>query len=154
MYEKYINFTQRGYKMLTKRKERFINNYILTLNATKAAEVSGYSIKTAYSQGSRLLRNVEVKEIVTRRLNEINEKKKISRETVLEGLWSIALSGRREADRIAAYTTVAKINKYINDNNIQQVAVNINDVIKDLRDNKDNEYIPINQEEKQEITTT
>jgi phage terminase small subunit len=38
-----------------------------SLNATKAAESAGYSPKTAASQASRLLRNVNVRKAVKRR---------------------------------------------------------------------------------------
>ena len=42
------------------RIERFCRAYIVDLNATNAAISAGYSKKTAYSQGARLLKNVEV----------------------------------------------------------------------------------------------
>ncbi len=45
---------------LTPRQARFVEEYLLDLNATQAAIRAGYSKKTAYSQGERLLRNVEV----------------------------------------------------------------------------------------------
>ena len=44
------------------RRERFSAEYIKDLNATEAAIRSGYAKKTAYSQGSRLLKNVKVQE--------------------------------------------------------------------------------------------
>ena len=40
-------------------------------NAVRAAVATGYSAHTAYSQGERLLRNVEVKDAVDARLKEI-----------------------------------------------------------------------------------
>lgn len=45
---------------LTPRQQRFVDEYLIDLNATKAATRAGYSAKTAASQGERLLRNVEV----------------------------------------------------------------------------------------------
>jgi len=119
--------------MLTNRKQQFINNYILTLNATKSAELAHYSPKTAYSQGSRLLKDVEVGRIITERLEEIKRKNQISKETVLENLWKEANHAQRSSDRITALVAVAKINNYIRDNNIQQTVVNVNDVIGDLK---------------------
>lgn len=41
-------------------RERFCQEYLVDLNATQAATRAGYSSKTAYSQGQRLLKNVEV----------------------------------------------------------------------------------------------
>ncbi|MDL4842824.1 terminase small subunit [Aquibacillus rhizosphaerae] len=45
---------------LTARQQMFIDEYLIDLNATQAAIRAGYSEKTAYSQGQRLLKNVEV----------------------------------------------------------------------------------------------
>lgn len=45
---------------MTERQRRFAEIYAAEPNATRAAEAAGYSGKTAYSQGQRLLRNVEV----------------------------------------------------------------------------------------------
>lgn len=45
---------------LTDKQRRFVEEYLVDLNATQAAIRAGYSQKTASSQGERLLRNVEV----------------------------------------------------------------------------------------------
>ena len=45
---------------LTPKQARFVEEYLVDLNATQAAIRAGYSAKTAYSQGQRLLKNVEV----------------------------------------------------------------------------------------------
>lgn len=42
------------------RKRRFVDEYLVDLNATEAAKRSGYSAKTAYSIGQRLLKDVEI----------------------------------------------------------------------------------------------
>lgn len=60
-------------KLSNKRYESFCQSYVSTgWNATRAAKDAGYSEKTAYSQGSRLLKIVEVQQ----RIDEI----------ILEGL--------------------------------------------------------------------
>jgi phage terminase small subunit len=118
--------------MLTRRKQTFIDNYILSLNATKAAELSGYSLKTAYSQGSRLLNNVEVKEVINRRLEEVKAQNCITRESIIQNLWKEALTAQRSADRIAANVALAKIRGDIKDSNTTQVSVFTGDMIKDL----------------------
>lgn len=41
-------------------RERFVDEYLVDLNATQAAIRAGYSPKTAYSMGQRLLKDVEV----------------------------------------------------------------------------------------------
>ena len=47
--------------MLTPKQQAFCDNYIVSHNATESAIKAGYSPKTAYSQGQRLLKNVEIK---------------------------------------------------------------------------------------------
>lgn len=46
------------------RKKQFAEHYAAHGNATQAAIVAGYSEKTAYSQGARLLKDVEIKAYV------------------------------------------------------------------------------------------
>lgn len=46
---------------LTRKQQAFVNAYIVNgFNATQAALSAGYSEDTAYSQGARLLKNVEI----------------------------------------------------------------------------------------------
>jgi phage terminase small subunit len=45
---------------LNPKQRRFIDQYLVDLNATQAAMRAGYSTETAHSQGSRLLKNVEI----------------------------------------------------------------------------------------------
>ncbi|MCV2218889.1 terminase small subunit [Thauera sp. Sel9] len=45
---------------MTPRQARFVDEYLIDLNATQAAIRAGYSPRTATQQGERLLRNVEV----------------------------------------------------------------------------------------------
>lgn len=45
---------------LTPRQTRFVAEYLIDCNATQAAVRAGYSAKTAYSIGGRLLKNVDV----------------------------------------------------------------------------------------------
>ena len=45
---------------LTPKQSRFVQEYLLDLNATQAAIRAGYSAKTAKQQGGRLLTNVDV----------------------------------------------------------------------------------------------
>lgn len=49
----------------------FCEDYLKHWNATKAAITAGYSERTAYSQGPRLLKNVEVQAYLKARLSEL-----------------------------------------------------------------------------------
>ena len=45
---------------MTPRQQRFVDEYIVDLNATQAAIRTGYSARTANEQGARLLANGSV----------------------------------------------------------------------------------------------
>lgn len=49
---------------LTPQKARFAEEFCVDMNATQAALRAGYSEKTAYSQGQRLLKTAEVQEVI------------------------------------------------------------------------------------------
>ena len=50
--------------MLNEKQEAFVQHYVLTRNATEAAKAAGYSSKSAYNQGYRLLQDEEVQQRV------------------------------------------------------------------------------------------
>ncbi|MBM3948669.1 MAG: terminase small subunit [SAR202 cluster bacterium] len=59
-------------RKLTPRQERFVEAYLTTLSATKAAKLAGYSERSAGKIGSRLLNeNALVRECVARRRAEL-----------------------------------------------------------------------------------
>lgn len=49
-------------KKLTPKQTAFVREYLIDLNATEAAKKAGYSQKTSYSQGQRLLKDVEIQQ--------------------------------------------------------------------------------------------
>lgn len=51
-------------KALTRKQQRFAEEYLVDLNATQAAIRAGYSAKTAEQQGPRLLGNVGVADAI------------------------------------------------------------------------------------------
>lgn len=59
-----------GAVALSAKQQRYVDEYLIDLNATQAAIRAGYSQKTAEQQGSRLLRNVQVKAAVDAGLAE------------------------------------------------------------------------------------
>jgi phage terminase small subunit len=79
-------------KEITPKEERFCYEYVLHLNATKAAINAGYSKKTAYAAGSRLLRNVEVQNRIKHLQGNLSETAEISALRVLKEHEKIAFS--------------------------------------------------------------
>lgn len=78
---------------LTDKQEKFIQEYLLDLNATQAAIRAGYSAKTATEQASRLLANVKVSERVAEYQREQKEKFTVSFQEKQELLLKIATYG-------------------------------------------------------------
>jgi phage terminase small subunit len=72
--------------VLTPKQKRFVSEYLLDLNATKAAVRAGYSEKTAEQQGYRLLRNVQVAEAVQKAVADRAERKSLSADYVIDGI--------------------------------------------------------------------
>ncbi len=75
---------------MTPKQERFVEEYLIDLNATQAAIRAGYSAKTAYSIGQRLLKEVETAEAIAAGQAKRSAKTEITAERVLEELWAIA----------------------------------------------------------------
>lgn len=81
---------------LTPKQEQFVAEYLIDLNATKAAERAGYSVKTANEQGARLLANVSVKAAIQEAMNRRAGKLEITAERVLAELARLAFFDPRK----------------------------------------------------------
>jgi phage terminase small subunit len=68
---------------LTDKQQRFVEEYLIDLNATQAAIRAGYSAKTAEQQGSRLLRNVQVQQAVREGQEKRSGRVQLSQDEVL-----------------------------------------------------------------------
>lgn len=85
---------------LTPRELMFVERYVLCFNATQAAREAGYSERSAYAQGSRLLKRHEVKEAVAQILSDRTLKNAELAEQVIQELRLIALSNIRDVMRV------------------------------------------------------
>lgn len=81
---------------LTEKQQRFVEEYLIDLNATQAAIRAGYSEKTAYSQAERLLRNVEVQSAIVEAKSNRSDRTKITQDRVLKELSRIAFGDIRQ----------------------------------------------------------
>ncbi|EJN2653409.1 terminase small subunit [Listeria monocytogenes] len=66
----------------------FIAAYVNTFNATQAAISAGYSKKTAYSQGNRLLKNDEVKALLDEQIKKLRERMSDDASKIYAMLWN------------------------------------------------------------------
>lgn len=71
---------------LNPAQRRFVNEYAIHLNATRAAKAAGYSEKTAQQQGARLLSNAIISGVITKLLDKRAKKFEITQDQVLSDL--------------------------------------------------------------------
>jgi phage terminase small subunit len=74
------------------RYETFAREYVIDLNATRAAQAAGYKESTCNEQGSRLLANPKVRRIVDGLLSKRASKLELKAEHVVEELRRLAFS--------------------------------------------------------------
>jgi len=83
-------------KPLTPKQQRFVDEYLVDLNATQAAIRAGYSPRTAYQQGHETLKKPEVAAAIQARREELSRATGITVERVLKEMAAIAFSDVRE----------------------------------------------------------
>ncbi|MBP7498569.1 MAG: terminase small subunit [Chryseobacterium sp.] len=90
------------------KRKIFVSEYSKSGNATEAAKKAGYSARTAYSAGQRLLKNVEVLEEIKKVQNEALAKAELSVTDVVKLVKDIATKGKNETVRLRAMDMLLK----------------------------------------------
>jgi phage terminase small subunit len=85
---------------MTPKQERFVEEYLIDLNATQAAIRAGYSEATAAEQGSRLLSNVKISDAVSEGRRKLSERTEITQERVLKELGKIGFANMDDYIRV------------------------------------------------------
>lgn len=75
---------------LNEKQQRFVDEYLIDLNATQAAIRTGYSAKTADVQGSRLLANVKVQQAISVAMAERSKRTGVNQDRVVLELAKMA----------------------------------------------------------------
>lgn len=88
---------------MNERQKHFADEYIISKNATQSAIVAGYSEKTAYSIGQRLLKNVEIFEYIKKRTEELFDERSM---TIAEALAISASIARGDVQKGYSKKTV------------------------------------------------
>ena len=91
-------------KKMTAKQKRFCDEYLIDMNATQAAIRAGYSAKTAYSQGQRLLKHAEVKSYIDERMNQKEKDLIADQDEVLRYLTSV-LRGESQSEVVVIEST-------------------------------------------------
>lgn len=100
------SYMSRVYDDLNNQQQKFAEYYMELNNITQAAIKAGYSEQTAASQGSRLLKNVKVREYITAMQQERRERVQAQlakyAEDVIQELYRLALNAESESVRTQA----------------------------------------------------
>lgn len=121
---------------LTPKQARFVQEYLIDLDATKAATRAGYSARTAKQQGHVLLQKPHVQAAVKAATDARSERTGITADRVLQELARLGFSDLRRAfdekgnlkrpeewddDTAAAIASVEVVTRSIGDGEVEQV---------------------------------
>lgn len=77
-------------KKLTEKQQRFVDEYLIDLNATQACIRAGYSVKTANEQGSQNLAKLNIQEAIAVKMAERSKRTGINQDRIVTELARIA----------------------------------------------------------------
>jgi len=78
-------------KKLTKKQQKFVDEYLIDLNATQSAIRAGYSAKTAGWIGQQLLVKTHISECIRKRRDALSKKTEVSQERIILEMKRLAL---------------------------------------------------------------
>lgn len=82
---------------MTRRHERFIDEYLIDFNGTAAARRAGYGEKYASSTACRLMKDPEIQKALKEKMAERAEKMQLRQDTVLQELKNVAFADGSDA---------------------------------------------------------
>ena len=88
-------------KKLTDKQSRFVDEYLIDSNATRAYIAAGYSPKLANTHASKLLRNATIAELIDEKRQIISKKLNVTRESIIQDLLDIIEAQKNEFPGIA-----------------------------------------------------
>lgn len=80
---------------ITPKQQRFVDEYLVDLNASAAARRAGYSEKTARQQADRMLTKVDIQAAIAERQKALRQRVEITQEMVISELAKIAFGDQR-----------------------------------------------------------
>ncbi len=75
---------------LTEKQQRFIDEYLIDLNATQAAIRAGYSVKTAREQASQNLTKLNIQQEISEKMAERSKRTGVNQDRIVLELAKIA----------------------------------------------------------------
>ena len=96
---------------LTPKQQRFVEEYLIDLNATQSAIRAGYSEKTAEQQGYQLLQKTSVLKAIEEAKNQVSKRTELTVDMVVNGLLKEAqdyAEGSTQSARVSAWAHLGK----------------------------------------------
>lgn len=96
---------------LTDKQQRFVEEYLIDLNATQAAIRAGYSEKTAQQMGAENLSKPVIAEAIQEAKNKRTERTELTVDMVVQGLLKEAqdyAEGSTQSARVSAWAHLGK----------------------------------------------
>lgn len=115
-------------KTMMQRKAEFVSHYMITKNATESARRCGYSEKSAYNQGYRLMRDDDVQKMLSMEQRELKERHLKEHDDIIERLKEEALgdvAGHTGGSRLKALELLMKYYGMIDEK--QKIEVNMSE---------------------------
>ena len=75
---------------LTEKQRRFVDEYLIDLNATQAAIRAGYSVKTAREQASQNLTKLNIQQAISEKMAERSKRTGVNQDRIVMELAKIA----------------------------------------------------------------
>jgi len=105
-----------SYPCLNERQSSFVSEYLKTGNASESAIRAGYSKKTAYSIGQRLLKNVEIRKAIDNHRERISKEAELTVKEVVTEIRALALRAESDTNKLRAYDMLMKhLGGYVNE---------------------------------------
>ena len=115
-------------KTMMQRKAEFVSHYMITKNATESARRCGYSEKSAYNQGYRLMRDDDVQKMLSMEQRELKERHLKEHDDIIQRLKEEALgdvAGHTGGSRLKALELLMKYYGMIDEK--QKIEVNMSE---------------------------
>ena len=96
---------------LTPKQQRFVEEYLIDLNATQSAIRAGYSEKTAEQLGYQLLQKTSVLKAIEEAKNQVSKRTELTVDMVVNGLLKEAqdyAEGSTQSARVSAWAHLGK----------------------------------------------
>jgi phage terminase small subunit len=128
---------------MTLKQRLFVKEYLVDLNATRAAIKAGYSQKTAYSHGQRLLKNVEVRAAIQKRVDKIFERLDASAEHIIRELACVGFARMSDYIRVQGRNAYIDLSALTHDQSAAITELTNDQLIRGTEKDEDGDDVPV-----------